>query len=178
MVLAGVMSITGMLIKNGYEMQYIDIPYIDIGSYKAGEWLCILSIVIAAFSVSTNNNSSSIFDLQLFGYGALAMFAAGLIIIFGAHINRYQTVDSKVDKKCPEHVIAGFSGGWTLLALAIAVQSKWGAINTLLAFTGALMMIVSKLGILPYQRRMRQVDGPGYALITSAWFALALANGL
>jgi hypothetical protein len=178
MLLAGIMSITGMLIKNGYESTYLDLPFIDIGSYKAGGWLCILSIFIAALSIATNGNSYSIFDLRSDGYGALAMFAAALILIFGSKLKQYQSVDQKVDMRCPDYIIAGFSGGWALLALSIAVQSGWGWLNTGLAFSGVLMMITAKLGVLPYQRRILQVDGPGYSLITAGWLSLAFANGL
>jgi uncharacterized membrane protein YidH (DUF202 family) len=177
---AGIAVIVGMLIKNGYESQFkLKLPFIqNTNTYKLGPVLCAFGMLIAALSVATNPRSSGILDLQLDGHGALAMLAVGMIIMFGMKLREYQSCDDATDSRCPQYIIAGFSGGWGLMALALSAQSKFAWLNTLLAFGAALLIMTAKLGVLPYQRRTRQTDGPGYAMITAGWFALALANGL
>ena len=176
-VIAGTLAVSGMLIKNGYDSLKFKVPF-NANTYKVGDTLKAFGLFLAALSIATKDRSASIFDLELSGHGALVMFAVGLIVVFGRQLEQYQTCDFSRDSKCPQHVIAGFSGGWALLALALAAQSKFAWLNTLLGFGSALMILCSKLGVLPYQRIQKQTDGPGYAMLVAGWFGLAVANSL
>ena len=50
--------------------------------------------------------------------------------------------------------------------------------TTQFGLTGGALAIVSMMKVLPVQRDMALVDGPGFSMFTMAWLAVALANGL
>lgn len=174
-ILGAFLVSAGMLIKNGYHS--LRFPAISIG-YKLGPILTSLGWIVTALSIATTAKSLSLFNLQMDQHGALAMFAIGLVFWSSAQMNKYQTCDTSVDSQCPNYLIAAYSGGYVLLALALAMQSKFKWLNTFLASIAALLMICCKLGVLPAQRLKGMVDGPGYTMYTAAWGLIALSNSI
>jgi hypothetical protein len=166
---------SGVSINNGY--QSLKLPAVTIG-YKLGPALTALGWIVTALAITTTAKSMSLFNLQMSQHGYLSIFAIALIYWSSTQMNKYQTCDPVPDKECPNHLIAAYTGGWSLLALSLAMQSKFKWLNTFLATIAALLMISCKLGILPMQRLLGMVDGPGYMLYAVAWIMIALSNSL
>lgn len=68
-----------------------------------------------------------------------------------------------------------FPLGW--LAIAIAIYRNGGALKQF-GILGAIMVLLSMMVILPYQRNHKIIDGPGMNLFTLAWTVLALGNAV
>lgn len=175
---ASIAMLSGMHLKYGYESMFGKyLPFINAGT-KLGPILCALGFIMLALAVTTTPGSSSLLNLKMNGYGALAIFAVGLIYVMGTQMQKYQTCDATPDSKCPDYIVAGYTGGWSLLVFALIVQGKFKWNTSLLAIIAGTLIVCSKLFTLPTQRRKQQVDGPGYTMLTSGLFALTLANSL
>jgi len=70
----------------------------------------------------------------------------------------------------------GFGVGWLLLADKVGRAHKLGLIPKYLAFAAAIMVLLSMLGFLPWQRKHGVVDGPGMVLFGGAWILMAMAH--
>ncbi len=174
-LLGAVLILVGTLIKNGYHS--LKLPAINFG-YKSGPLFKALGWIVTALAIATTSNSSSIFNLQMNRHGVLAIFAIGLLYWCGTEINKYQTCDTTPDSKCPQHLVAGYAGGWAMLTLALISQSNFKWSNSFLAVAAMIMILYSKFTMLPMQRRKGMVDGPGYSMVTAAWLFLAVSNSL
>ena len=166
---------SGNLLKDGYKS--LQLPAISIG-YKLGPVLNALGWIVLALSISTTVKSSSLFDVMMNQHGALSIFAIALIYWSSFEMDKYQTCDTSLDSECPSYIVAAYSGGWMLLALALAIQAKFGWLNTFLASIGSLSIIASKVGVLPLQRLISMVDGTGYSLEMAGWVAILLSNSV
>lgn len=175
---ASIALLAGMHIRNGYEFNFGKyIPFVNAGT-KIGPILRALGFIMLALAVTTKPGTSGLFNLKMNGYGALAIFAIGLIYAMGTQMKKYQTCDATPDSQCPNHLVAGFTGGWIMLVFALIVQGKFRWNTSFLAVLAGVMVVSAKLFTLPTQRVKQQVDGPGYTMVTGGLFALTLANSL
>jgi len=74
-------------------------------------------------------------------------------------------------------IFAGlFAVGWIVLGYSVAMGKGNTALVLGLGASG--LVLGSMLGVLPWQRKNKVVDGPGMAMFALAWVALACANAM
>lgn len=79
-------------------------------------------------------------------------------------------------KKIGAHLPLGFIAGWMMVAYSIAGTS-FGRRGQL-AYAAVGLVLLSMMGVLPWQRKNCAVDGPGMNMFNMAWVLLAAANSL
>lgn len=136
--------------------------------------LCVLGWIIFALSISTNPRSSSLFDIDTQGFGFLAI--AAVLLIMYSHVQMRKYREHKLS--IPYHVAIMYTGGWSLLALALIVQANFSFLPSFLAIIAVISVLSTKILTLPWQRELGFVDGPGWIVTTSGWFLLALVNSM
>lgn len=127
---------------------------------------------------------------QTLQYTSIAMFVIGwlLLIRYTGKYSRFSQIASilillsslilynvKQDKKSIS--ILGkvlFAVGWILLGFFVSAERD----PTSLAFglVSAIVMIITTLLVLPFQRQLKMVDGPGIMMQTLAWVLLAMSH--
>ncbi len=151
--------IVGVILKNSTEQ--MKIPDHPIGS-QLGPMLFALGWGITAYAISMDNN----FGVKWMSQKTLMAFA-GSAGVFMAVMRMKMLMKEGKD---PGMLLPGvFAGGWLLLAHAIGNRYSW---------SGAGMVLLAMLVMLPWQRKACIVDGAGMPLFTAGWAAVIFGNSL
>lgn len=115
-----------------------------------------------AFAVANNTINNGVGYLP---YIAAALIACSVLIM-------KQNMSGKGGIPISMNLLKfGFVAGWLLLAFSIGKHST-------IAFISALIVFLAMMVLLPKQRLMGVVDGPGMPLFTAAWAGMVFANAL
>jgi hypothetical protein len=78
----------------------------------------------------------------------------------------------------PPQTMMIFVGTFTISWLLLGYAAGLGASNhgKILSWIAAIFVLVSMLGVLPWQRKNMVIDGPGFAMFGMAWVFLAMTN--
>lgn len=153
--LGGALVIAGVVVKNSLEQ-------LNKSPSPVGPVLFIAGWALFAYAVANNavNNGTS----QL-PYIAAGIIAASVLIM-------KQNMSGGTTIPVPMNLLKlGFVAGWLLMAYSIGRHST-------IAFVSVLAVLLSMMVLLPKQRAMNVVDGPGMPLFTAAWAGMIFANAL
>lgn len=155
-----------------------------------------LASLIIQTAVILKNTTEQYKDFPLKALGgnfAKAMFAIGwitfamilsekwdsrrYIALLGACLVIFAVFSFKMAKKAgksPHPLVAMlFPIGWIVVTYALMyVKGKYNN----LAILGTSMVLLSMMGLLPFQRTHNIVDGPGYPLFTLAWVLFSIVK--
>jgi hypothetical protein len=75
-----------------------------------------------------------------------------------------------------------FVGGWYTLAGMVSMNdtslSSFDSRKAAWVFSGATLVVLSMVGIIPFQRANNFVDGPGYAMFGIGWVLVAIGHAI
>ena len=153
---------SAVAIKNSLEQLKMNKPQIELLA-KGG---FVFGWAIVAFAIALNKKGGLGINLR----SLLAFAGAGMIVAAVFHVK-----DSKKAGKKPMMALQMmFPAGWISIMMAIIFNKSQYACLSIL---GTAFVLGSMMFILPKQRELCIVDGPGYNLFSNAWWFLAIANG-
>ena len=161
--LGAVLVITGVVLKNTFEqLKMPDHPWgktVGMASFVIG-W-AIVAYAVATAQNGGNNNRT----MLSFGTAAAIVFSV-------VQMKSYMVKGESPPMMYP--VI--FAGSWLLLGYTVGLGR--GGNQSYLGLAAAVMVLLSMMWSLPWQRKVGVIDGPGMPLFTGAWALLAFANSL
>jgi len=152
------MVISGVVIKNSEEQ--LEKPPSIIGPA-----VFLMGWLVFAYAVAHNA-----VHYGMEGVNALLPYGAASVIALSVLAMKAKMAGKSVP--LPQWVLqGGFIFGWLLLAFSIGRHQD-------IAFVSALLVFLSMMVVLPKQRALNLVDGPGMPLFTAAWAGMVYANAL
>lgn len=159
--IAGLAAIAGVVIKNSLEQAKMNMPILEM----AGKVLFIGGWALTAYSISLKGTQISISIKSM-----LAVIASAGVVV------SVFMMKAAMKKKETPHIALPitFVSSWILLGVTVALGGKMmGYVGGICA---AFFVISSMMYILPKQREMGIVDGPGMPMFSLSWVLLAYVN--
>jgi len=164
LLLGGLIIQSAVAVKNSMEKLKIEKPQFAWAAKSA----FIAGWIIVAYSIGMKKTG---FGLDFKMRTLIAFIGAGMIVVAVFHMK-----DAKKNNQQPIKALQlMFPIGWVLTCVAIIMNKS---INACLAILGTGFVLASMMVIIPKQRELNLVDGPGYNLFANAWWLLAMANGI
>lgn len=166
-VLGAVLVITGVVLKNSLEQ--LKTPKSTLSS--VGMICFVTGWAIIAYSTATATARN--------GTKTVLSFATSAGIVFAVmQMKKAMSNGGKVPMIYP----AIFAGCWLLLGYTLGIgwgsgKGGWNS-HTTLGVLAAVMVLVSMMVLLPWQRKKGVIDGPGLPLFVGAWVLIAFANSM
>ena len=145
--------------KNTLEQAKMDKPDIEM----AGKGAFVLGWAIVAYSIATPN----LISLK----SLIAFSGAGAIVATVFYVKEMK----KAGKEPNKYIKMLFPAGWILIMMAIIIQKGK---NRFLSLLATVLVLASMIVVLPKQRELCIVDGPGMNMFVNAWWLLAISNGV
>jgi hypothetical protein len=157
----GVLVIMGVVMKNSLEQLKINN---EMGE-KLGKFMFVLGWALTAYSISLKGSRIS-FSLK----SLLATIASTLIVVAVFMMKKLMKEEKEMNMIYP----IMFMSSWVLLGGVVGLGGDpMGYVGGLLA---SALVIGSMIFILPKQRELGVVDGPGMPMFTLAWVLLTCVN--
>ena len=161
MLVGGLLIQVGVTMKNTLENLKIEKKEIEL----IGKGSFILGWVVVAYSIIISNKGGIQFNMK----SLFAIIGAIGIVMAVFHVKM-----SKKEGKIPNKIISMmFPIGWILTGMSIIMRRER---NSWLAGLGTALILGSMIFVIPKQRELCLVDGPGYNMFSIAWWLLAIAN--
>lgn len=159
--IAGLAAIAGVVIKNSLEQAKMDMPIIEM----AGKILFIGGWALTAYSISLKGTRIS-FSIK----SMLAVIASA-----GVVVSVFMMKAAMKNGEMPNLALPiTFMSSWILLGITVAIGGKM--MGYVCGVGASLLVISSMMYILPKQREMGIVDGPGMPMFSLSWVLLAYVN--
>jgi hypothetical protein len=156
--IAALLVIFGVVIKNSFEQ--LGMPNHIIGK-PLGMGLFILGWIYTAYILSVNKSNKLLFGLSSVG-----------IVMSVMMMKHYME-----QKQSPPMVFPLiFAGSWIVLGLMVG--NHLGGTMKYLGLIASLLVLISMMNLLPFQRKNNIVDGPGMPLFVIAWFIIIILNSI
>lgn len=164
----GALGVIGGVIAKNSQEQYpaLGLPEMLGPALFVGGW------GLVAYTNALNANNRVVFDQKT----ALGVLASTAIVGSVMRMKMLKKEGLPVNMVYP----ALFTGGWVALAYALCRRHGLSAFRwptqtrCALSFGAAALVLTSMMAVLPKQREMKIVDGPGMAMFTAGW-ALVVA---
>lgn len=114
-----------------------------------------------------------------FGFGRksqLAVFSSFTIVASVMTMMMEKEHPGKFNPNIVKLAKFGFAAGWLLLGYTVSFGK--GDKAKALALMSPVLVLLSMMAFLPWQRTKKIVDGPGMALFGVAWVFLAMSNAM
>lgn len=157
-LLGGFLVTASLMVKN----MNVQLNRYDNTVDMSGNVLYIIGWAVVAYALSLSYKTNKYLDIPQMDKDTIMILVAVAMIVFS-------TIMMRNTSKPAVMYPAMYTLGWVLLAYVL---------NSRYATIGALFALAATMFILPWQRKMCVVDGPGIALFTAAWFLLAIANAM
>lgn len=164
-LLGATFIVTGGVLKNTTEqMKEAEHPL-----HKVGTALCLLGWIVIAFAVAESGRHTMLKNVLDFGS------VAGIIYSMMA-IKKMKNEGQEVPKLHQMLLI----GSWLLLGYTVGMGWGGGLFNyhRIFGLGAAVMALISVMYMLPWQRALGLVDGPGVPVYVGAWILLTFGNSL
>lgn len=163
MLIGGLIIQGGVSVKNSLENLKMNKPEIEMAAKGA----FIFGWAVVAYSIAISKGGGLGLNLK----SLLALAGAAMVVSAVMHVK----MSKKAEKEPNKMIAMMFPGGWVVTALAIMMDKGK---NSWLAILATGIVLVSMMFIIPKQRVLCLVDGPGYPMFANAWWLLAIANGI
>lgn len=164
-LLGAVLVITGVVLKNTFEQ--LKIPNHILGKV-VGMTSFVLGWMIIAYSTATATRVNPIKTFLSFATAAGIVFAV-------MQMKKYMA-----DGVSPPIIYPiMFAASWLLLGYTMGMGwgGSWNSHTTMGVLAG-IMVLISMMGVLPWQRKKSVIDGPGLPLFVGAWVLITFANSM
>lgn len=161
--LGALLVIAGVVLKNSAEQ--LGKPNHSVAK-PLGMVAFVVGWLIVAYSVAITRGGK----LQWNKRTLMAFGTAFGIVYAVVQMKKYMVKGQKPPMIFP----ALFAGSWLLLGYVT------GNLNgtTGLGLLAAITVLVSMMGVLPWQRKKKVIDGPGMPMFVIGWILLALSNSM
>jgi hypothetical protein len=160
--LAGLMIFTAVVLKNGGEQMGMKQHFL---SAVVGKILFVAGWAYMAYAISgmpSLNMSNK----------AMMSYLGALLVVMAVMMMKLDDIPKLLKKMMPGMFIVG----WILTALSVGMNKS--AQSQMLSVLALMSIFGSMLVILPKQRKLNVIDGPGMALFAATFVLLAVANSM
>ena len=140
--------------------------------FYVGMAIFILGWIGVAFAIALNEEGTGMGTPKKI---ALSFVSSTMIVVAVALMMITKKKEGEMPKWATMMVIP-FIIGWLLLGYTSSIGQTKPALW--LGLGSAVLVIISMVGALPWQRKNGVIDGPGMALFAFAWVLLATANSI